>query len=109
MYIYAMRIWLLQDEFGMSFENASLYNYYLRDKCEKHILEFRSDIDMSVKGEYEKAYHELWEDFHTNVGGRGLLDDYWKKYKSKGLDRFKTPPSNMDVDYYGDGPEFSYL
>ena len=100
---YAMRIWLLQDRLGLSFETASLFNYGLREWPFEHLVEFRSDFQKLDDAEKEEYEHRLWKEMKDDEARIGQ----WAK---DNLKRFQTPPSDLHFEYEENDqkPEFDY-
>lgn len=92
-YVYAMRLWKLQDGLGLSFEMASMYLSHLRHSVPEHILRYRSDVDVDDPEHLKKAEADLWNEFlyQTDV-------DSIHMWLHKNCKRFHcTQPRLMDV------------
>lgn len=104
--IYAMRLWKLQDEMGLSFESASMCLWPLRYDVPIHIMRYRSDIDVDNREQMEKIEERLWEEEH-------LIEDEVYKWESKHNKRFQgilpdleTEEDHLPGEYTR--PEFRY-
>ncbi len=106
-YIYAMRLWYLQDKMGLSFEVASMALGELRRHIPESILEFRSDMNLDDKDKLEAAEKQLIEE--TAPMKEKIYE--WERKNNK---RFIGVPSFTHWDSWHDRdekwrlPEFCY-
>ena len=105
MYIYAMLLWRLQDEMGLSFEKACAYLASYRTQAIDRLVEYRTDIDLN---DYEKIreYEErLYPAFEWDKESERI-----SKWIRDNCERFKMPVDlrNIDCDENIPDPEFSY-
>ncbi len=103
-YIYAMQLWKLQDELGLSFEMASMSLYSFRKRIPEHILRYRTDVDVNDREQLKNAEAELWKQYHTIDFQRS----YWM---FKNCKRFQGILGPLDYIDYQPGciqPEFTY-
>ena len=103
MYTYAMRVWLLQDRLGLSFETACLFNHELREWPFEHLVEFRPDYWELNDEEKEQYEQRLWKEMNDD-------EDRIRQWAKDNLKRFQAPSSNLHFEYEENDsrPEFDY-
>ncbi len=105
-YIYAMQLWKLQDELGLSFEMASMSLYSYRNRIPEHILRYRSDVNVDDRKQLKNAEAVLWKQYHS-------LDLHISDWMDKNCERFQGILCISDVCVFcrpGEYilPEFTY-
>ena len=105
-YIYAMQLWKLQDELGMSFEMASMYLSVYRNHVSEHILEYRSNVDIDDCEQMKSAESKLWDEYNS-------MDLHISEWIVKNCKRFQgmmcpyeTYEEHLPGEYIE--PEFKY-
>ena len=102
-YIYAMQLWLLQDELGLSFEMACMDRSSLRPfNYMESLLEYRTDIDIKDMEKVRLAEEVLRSEY-------GEIRDRTLEWGYRHFGRFKPSDFIADVSYLeGHEPEFTY-
>ncbi len=105
MYIYAMLLWRLQDEMGLSFEKACAYLASYRTLAIDRMIEYRTDIDLNDYDKIREFEDELYPSYEWDKEAECI--GKWIRDNCK---RFKMPVDliNIDCDENTPDPEFSY-
>ena len=103
-YIYAMQLWILQDEYGATFEEACHILHDNRAWPIRRLLEFRTDVDISDDVAVSRYYHDYMEK------NKDRLNELKKRFSNySGKYRVQIPSWDMCWGILDPEPEFHFM
>lgn len=115
-YIYAMRLWKLQDELGLSFEMASMYLRFRRSNVDMQILRFRMGGQFLDPVKLTEACDDMYRKYDLEVDSEEIKR--WERIHNKRFigrfgdgrfwDFYYTSLSLVEFCYLDQAPNLHY-